>query len=61
MSEIGYGSKTVSLPSYKKAKIKMLEKDFMIVLTQEDRAKINSFNSESDIDRYARTIILNRL
>lgn len=61
MSEIGYASKTVSLPTYKKEKIKMLEKDFMIKLTQEEKNNINEQINETGVDRCSRSIILKHL
>lgn len=59
MSEIGYGTKTVSVKTYRKQKIKMLEKDFMLKLSSEEKAHINELETIAAIDRYARTILKN--
>lgn len=61
MSEVGYASKTVSLPTYKKEKIKMIEKDFMIKLTQEEKNNINEQINEIGVDRCSRTILMRYL
>lgn len=59
MSEIGYGTKGMSITSYRKYKIKILEKDFKIALKKEEKDRINELETEAAIDRYARTILLN--
>lgn len=60
MSEIGYGTKSMSIKAYRKMKIKMLEKDFMVTLKKEEKDRINELETEAAIDRYARTILLTR-
>ena len=57
MDNIGYGTKNVSIKTYRKQKIKMLEKEFMLSLTPEEKNHINELETEAAIDRYARTII----
>lgn len=57
MSEVGYGSKKVSIQVYRKMKIKMLEREFMIPLKPEEKNHINELETEAAIDRYARTIL----
>lgn len=47
--------------SYAERKISMLEKEFMIKLTYEDRLKLHGFTTEVDIDRCATQIIMDRL
>ena len=59
MSEIGYGTKSMNIKAYRKMKIKMLKKDFMIPLKKEEEDHINELETEAAIDRYARTILLN--
>lgn len=59
MSEIGYGTKTVSVKTYRKQKIKMLEKDFLLNLSTEEKNRINELETIAAIDRYARTILRN--
>lgn len=49
--------KSVSLPQYKKNKIKMLQRDFCLKLTEEEIETINSLESETEIDRYARELM----
>ena len=49
----------MSLSQYKKAKVKMLTRDFLIKLTSEQIEHINSLASEIEVDRYARTILDN--
>ena len=59
MNETGYGAKTMSIKTYRKMKIKMLERDFKIPLNKEEKDHINALETEAAIDRYARTILLN--
>ena len=61
MSEIGYGTKKVSIKTYRKMKIKMLKKDFMIPLKKEEENRINELETEAAVDRYARTLLLKYL
>jgi hypothetical protein len=50
----------MSLKSYRKAKIKMLEKEFMIPLKPEEKEHFETLQTEVAIDRYSRTIISSR-
>lgn len=50
----------MSIKTYRKAKIKMLEKDFKIPLTADEKAHFNTLETEAAIDRYARTILHSR-
>lgn len=50
----------MSFNDYKKNKIKMLEREFMMPLTDEEREHMNSLVNAAEVDRYARTIILKR-
>lgn len=52
-----YKDRTTSLLEYKKHKIKMLERDFCVSLTDEQREIINGLNSEIAVDRYARKLL----
>ena len=61
MSEVGYLTKTVSLPTYKNMKIKMIEEEFMIKLSQEERNRIHAQETEMSVDRCGRAIILSHL
>ena len=49
-----------TLKTYKKNKIKMLERDFAILLKPEQIEHINELKSEIQVDQYARTIIMSR-
>jgi hypothetical protein len=51
--------KPMSLKEYRKRKIKMLKRDFMIHLTDEEIAHFNELTSEIRIDQYAITMIMN--
>ena len=50
----------MSLNAYRKAKIKMLEQEFMIPLKAEEKSHMDTLQTEGAIDRYARTIISSR-
>lgn len=50
-------NKKMSLGSYKKAKIRILKKEFRIQLTEEQEEHINSLKSEIAIDNYARSLL----
>ena len=56
MTEVGYMTKGISLPTYKKMKINMLVKDFKFSLTVEERDHLNQLESELAVDRYCRTL-----
>lgn len=60
MNETGYGARTMSIKTYRKMKIKMLEKEFCIPLTSDEKKHFEALETEAAIDRYARTILLNR-
>lgn len=47
--------------TYAERKISMLENEFMIKLTYEDKLKFHGFTTEDDIDRCATQIIMDRL
>lgn len=47
-------ARKMSLSQYKKRKIKMLENDFYVILTAEEKEHINQLTSETEIDRYVR-------
>ena len=51
----------VSLPVYIKQKIRMLKRDFLIKLTQEEEAKFQSLKDKNSVDRLAHTILFERL
>lgn len=47
------------ISEYRKAKLKLLHRDFKIDVTTEEENHLNSLESEIAIDRYCRTIISN--
>jgi hypothetical protein len=52
-----YKAKQTSLPVYKKAKIKMLERDFCIPMNAEEKGYLNALTTETEIDRYAHKLM----
>lgn len=48
------------IKAYRTAKMKMLEKEFMIPLKPEEKEHFETLQTEAAIDRYARTIISSR-
>ena len=50
----------LGIKAYRIAKIKLLEKEFMIPLKADEKDHINSLQTEAAIDRYARTILQSR-
>lgn len=52
--------KTVSLKAYRKQKIKILERDFCIRLTEEEIERINKLTTEIQIDQFCLGIINKR-
>lgn len=52
--------KTASLKSYRKQKIKILERDFCIKLTEEEIERVNNLTTEVQIDQFCLGIINNR-
>lgn len=50
----------LSIEDYKSAKIRMLEKEFMIHLKPHEREHFESLQTEMAVDRYARTILQSR-
>ena len=61
MTDVGYSTKPMSLKAYKKNKIKMLEREFMIPLTQAQKDHINSLENEYAVDRHSRSLMKKRL
>ena len=55
--EVGYMGKPMSLKQYCKFKIRILEKDFAIQVTDEQKNHIKALQSVPAIDRYCRTLI----
>ena len=47
----------VSLKTYKKTKVKMLQKDFLLKLSEGEIAHLNALENENDVDRYARSLL----
>ena len=58
---VHYEDKEITLAQYIKEKIRMLQKDFFIKLTEEEIQKFKSMTREIDIDHYAHDLIANRL
>ena len=56
-----FPDRNVSLSVYKSTKIKMLERDFKVLLTPADRRHMDSLKSEIAVDQYARTLVKKRL
>lgn len=61
MEGIGDITRFEDIDMYRKAKIKMIEGEFMIKLSAEERSHIRSLDNEAAIDRYGRKIILDHL
>lgn len=57
MRNIGYGTKGTNIKNYRVQKIKMLEKEFMLKLTPEEKSHFSTLETEGAIDRYARTLL----
>lgn len=53
-----YQRKVHDLTDYTEAKIKMLKKEFLIDLTELDKAWLRSCKNEFEVDRVARQIIM---
>lgn len=51
------GEKRKSLPNYKKWKLKLLEKDFCIKVSPEEKEHINDLKTEMEVDRYAHKLL----
>lgn len=54
--DVGYPSKSMSLKSYKKMKIKMLTKEFKIPMTEAERNHMNELRDEYAVDRFCNSI-----
>ena len=52
--------RNMSLKSYRRMKIKMLERDFCINLTSEERARAETLKTEAAIDQFCMGILNNR-
>lgn len=52
---------SMELLNYIKEKIRMLENDFYITLTAEEKAHFHNLESDYAVDRYARDILLKKL
>ena len=50
----------VPISKYRIAKIKLLQKDFKIDVTEEERLHLETLETEMAVDRYCRTILKNR-
>lgn len=50
----------ISLSEYRARKIRMLETEFMLAMKPDEKAHMNGLQSVAEIDRYARTLLLNR-
>ena len=49
--------KSMTLPQYKKHKLKILD-ELCVKITDEEKAYLQSLRYESDVDRYARKLIM---
>ena len=52
-----YVERKVSLKTYKKTKIKMLTRDFLLKLSEGEIDHLNALENENDVDRYARSLL----
>lgn len=52
--------RTMSIKAYRKMKIKMLERDFCIPLTDEEKARANTLTTYAALDQFALGILNNR-
>ena len=50
-----------SKESYTEKKIRMLEDEFKLRLTDAEKAKLHAMKNERDVDHYARDLIVNKL
>lgn len=50
-----------TIPEYAAHKIKMLTKEFCLKLTADEKAHMKSLETTVQIDRYARSLIMERL
>lgn len=58
MSPVGnINNMQLPIKAYRKAKIRMLEKEFIIPLKQEEKEHFETLQNEIAIDNYARTLI----
>ena len=51
----------VSLPQFKKQKIKMLQRDFCMRLTDEEISHIQNGKTEAEVDSYVHNLFLTKL
>ncbi len=54
-----FNYKKVSIPAYRKAKLKMLKRDFCITLTADELAHAETLTTEAQIDQFY-VMILNK-
>lgn len=52
--------KTSNLKSYRKAKLKILRRDFKVTLTEEELARVETLKTEAAIDQFCIGILNNR-
>ena len=53
------GERGKTLKSYKKWKLRILKKEFLIKVSQEEEEELNSLKTEIAVDRYARKLLDN--
>ena len=61
MTDIFHKDVPMTLDEYKGKKIEMLERDFMMRLTHEQRQHLMGLPNEYAVDRYGRTLILQNM
>ena len=54
---VDFMEKDLDIKTYRKMKIKMLQEDFYINLTDEEKKRLNALKTEIAIDQYCRTLI----
>lgn len=55
--ESAFNERKMSLKEYRKMKLKMLKRDFMITLTEEEIAHANTLTTEVQIDQFCLGIL----
>ena len=58
---IGYNTQPVPIKKYIKQKINMIENDFYIPMTSEEKQHMAELDTECKVDQYAHDLIMNGL
>ena len=57
---LGAALQKIDIKKYRKEKIKILQEDFLVTLTDDEIAHFNTLEKERQIDNYAREILNSR-